>query len=360
MESNVKALKLLRAISIAIATLFCSTVALAQPVSYTATFSPDPPGAFTTIGSLGQLNDGSFTPLGSSNGFAAAGKIAGTLTFTFTGDWNLSNFTLWNNINTTSGGVTAFALRFYDSAGTLLGTETRAGVSRLPPPTTFPLSFAGVHRVEMQITSSDAQIEIREVQFAGVRTPPPPPPPPPSTCCPPSASFPIPTMFNSVQGNVANSYHLNFTLNATLDAQMTAYVSLLKALDSSVTSMAMVVNAYNGGLVTGAPVISGPALQTGIVFWVPPPGPTTNLWPLSAFFTSTADLPSNTWTVVEVTIWIGRRGEFVQSCETRRFAFSPTVIELRRRGGSSPSGFVDYTGPAPRTARPPASAPPTR
>ncbi len=180
-------------------------------------------------------------------------------------------------------------------------------------------------------------------------------PTPISTCCPPSTSFPLATMFNSVQGNVTTSYHLNFTLNATFSAQMAAYAALLKTLDPSVTALAMSVSAYNGGT-AATPVISGGPLQTAAVFWVPPPSPTVTIWP-SAFFTSTANVATNTWTVVEITAWIGRRNGFVPTCEVRRFAFRPQIIGLRSSKASA-SGFVDYKGPAPRKAPAPPVAPP--
>lgn len=336
-------IKLLSAIAICVGMVFVPAPAQAQsqPIPYNASFS------LPTTGSLAALSDNDFATPG-TNGFVVGGQKMGTLTFTFTGDWNLSSFTIWNNINKTFGGVTAFQLRFYDSGNNLLGTVTKSNVSRGDNETVIPLAaYTGVHEVKMEITNSDEQIEIREIRFDGTQTPTPAAI---STCCPPSTSFALSTMFNSVQGNVANSYHLNFTMNATFDGQMAAYVALLKSLDTSVTSMAMVVSAYNGGT-AATPLISVPALQTGVVFWVPPPNPGTSLWPLPAFFTPVADLPSNTWTVVEVTVWVGRpRTPFLQICDTRRFAFRPQIIDALRRSGSSRSGFVDYRGPAPRTA----------
>jgi hypothetical protein len=169
-----------------------------------------------------------------------------------------------------------------------------------------------------------------------------------STCCPPLATYPVTSMFNSVQANIGGPYHLNFTMAAAFDAQMAAYVALLKTLDPSITAMAVVATAYNGG--SGAsPVIGGGALQLGIPYWIPPPSPSSGvLWP---FFTAAANLPVNTWTVVEMNVWVGRRnGQWVRLCEPRRFAFRPQLIGLRSSSGSR-SGFIDYNGPAPR-ARP--------
>lgn len=149
-----------------------------------------------------------------------------------------------------------------------------------------------------------------------------------STCCPPSASFPLSSMFSSVQGNVAGNYHLNFTLSPALDAQMTAYVALVKAMDSSFLGLAMTIRVFDGG--TGAtPVVASGSLplepDAGIHWYAGGGG--GNLWS-SPFFTSASNRPVNRWTVVEMTVWsLGPGRPWSQECEVRRFAFRPQLVD---------------------------------
>lgn len=346
-------LKLLSTMTIAIALLFLSMPARAQGIPYTATYQG-------TV--LGELQDNTHPALigvgNNPNGFHP-GVATGTIEFAFVGDWNLSRFKIWNNINTTIGGVREFRLTFIDGNGNVLGTLQRTIGNTNPNEEIFNLTaLVGVRRVVMEVMSShDRLIEIREIWFEGTPTPVPPRI---STCCPPSDSFRPDPLFTRVPGNAANSYHMSFAMNATFDAQMAAYVNLLKTLDPSVASMALVARAYNGG--TGATAaINGGVLQTGVVFWVPPPNAATNLWPLPAFFTPVADLPTNTWTVIEISVWVFRPGMPVaQLCQTRIVSYRPPLPTSPRGSGSAPSGFVDYQGPPPRVGPVAPTAPPPR
>jgi hypothetical protein len=167
--------------------------------------------------------------------------------------------------------------------------------------------------------------------------------PPISTCCPPLTTYPVTTMFNSVQANVGGNYHLNFTMAPAFSAQMQAYTALLKTLDSTVLATAIVAAAYDGG--NGSPS-AGAILQVAFPYWIAPSGPSGVLG--GPFFTSVADRPVNTWTVVQMTAWVFRRGRWMQLCETRSFAFRPQLVGARLRSGAVNGGFVDYRGPAPR------------
>jgi hypothetical protein len=168
--------------------------------------------------------------------------------------------------------------------------------------------------------------------------------PPLSTCCPPLTTYPVTTMFNSVQANVGGNYHLNFTMAPAFSAQMQAYTALLKSLDSTVLATVVVAAAYDGG--TAGSASAGALLQVGLPYWIAPTGPSGILFP--PFFTSVADRPANTWTVVQMTAWVYRRGRWMRLCETRSFAFRPQLVGARLRSGAANGGFVDYRGPAPR------------
>jgi hypothetical protein len=149
-----------------------------------------------------------------------------------------------------------------------------------------------------------------------------------STCCPPSASFPLATLFSSVQGRIPDSYHLNFTLSPTLDAQMTAYVALAKTLDSSFLGLAMTIRIFDGGSGAAPVVASGsvPLEPDQGVHWHAGGGG-GNPWSPS-FFTSASDRPVNRWTVVEMTVWsLGPGRPWSPECEVRRFAFRPQLID---------------------------------
>jgi hypothetical protein len=175
-----------------------------------------------------------------------------------------------------------------------------------------------------------------------------------ATCCPPISKFNIKSMFNSVQPTVGSSYHLNMTFNSTLDAQMNAYVALLKTMDPAFTGIATTIRAYNGG--TGAaPVLSGAQLEPDKAIYWNAGAPNGVIWPAGQIFTSATDLPEGTWTIVEFVTWqTNNSGRYwSMDCSIKRFAFRPESVNMRRAGGRA--GFVDVVSvPSNFRAVPPA------
>ena len=108
------------------------------------------------------------------NGWAGADNQVGTLTLDLLGNFDLSSFLLWNDLNVLHEGVGDFRLRFYDAADALLGTspiftapdgQVAAGVYSFA-------SVANVSRVDLDVLSLltggvCCRIEIREVAFEG-------------------------------------------------------------------------------------------------------------------------------------------------------------------------------------------------
>ena len=158
----------------------------------------------------------------------------------------------------------------------------------------------------------------------------PPPGTDDATCCPPSKTYPVGTLFTSIQNNVGSAYHLSFAMNSTFDSQMAAYVALVKSLNTNFNGIAITIRAFNAGTGT-APVIPAGAqpLQPETILYWHAGAASVAYWPSSTFFTTGADLPVNTWIVVEVTTWTLGPGRFwAQSCEVRRFGFRPQLREI--------------------------------
>jgi hypothetical protein len=124
---------------------------------------------------LDQINDG-ITADFPFNGFAANGIRSGRITLALDQAYNLESFTLWNDINVSNEGVRTFQLSFEDASGNLLGsTGTLSAVSQLAPQVyTFASTVMGVSTVQLDVLTSNLQIEIRELAFNGVAVVPEP------------------------------------------------------------------------------------------------------------------------------------------------------------------------------------------
>ena len=108
------------------------------------------------------------------NGFAGADNLLGTIDLDLLGNFDLSSFSLWNDINVLHEGVGTFRLHFYDAADAFIQTSATftapdgqfaAGVYSFA-------SVANVSRVELEVLSLltggvCCRIEIREVAFEG-------------------------------------------------------------------------------------------------------------------------------------------------------------------------------------------------
>lgn len=119
--------------------------------------------------SIDQMVDGNATesPL---NGYASGFYVTtGRITLTLDQAYDLDSFSLWNDINILNEGVRTFKLTFEDVSGATLGsTGTLSAVSQYNAQVyTFASTMAGVKRVQMDVLSSNLQIEIREVAFNG-------------------------------------------------------------------------------------------------------------------------------------------------------------------------------------------------
>jgi PEP-CTERM motif len=125
---------------------------------------------------LDQINDGISNDSPVYNGFAANGISSGRVTLTLDQVYDLDSFTLWNDINVSNEGVRSFTLSFVDADDKLLGTTgTLLAVSQFAPQVyTFAGTVAGVKAVQLDVLSSNLQIEIRELAFNGVAVVPEP------------------------------------------------------------------------------------------------------------------------------------------------------------------------------------------
>jgi len=137
----------------------------------------------TTMGqywyfSLNQLNDG-ISADSPWNGYASGfGVVSGRITLALDQAYDLSSFVLWNDINILNEGVRSFKLVFENASGDTLGsTGTYTALSQFAPQVyTFDNLVSGVKTVQLDVLTSNLQIEIRELAFNGSATVPVPEP----------------------------------------------------------------------------------------------------------------------------------------------------------------------------------------
>jgi len=123
--------------------------------------------------SLDQLHDGIVSDAFPYNGYASGfGVTSGLITLSLDQTYDLNSFSLWNDINIQSQGVRSFSLNFLDSSGMSIGTTGDLfAVSQFDAQVyNFSQTFLGVKTVELNISDSDLQIEIRELSFNGTAT----------------------------------------------------------------------------------------------------------------------------------------------------------------------------------------------
>ncbi len=126
----------------------------------------------------GITKDGLFpTSPGPFNGFASP-AATGIITLDLVGEFNLSSFILWNDINVFQEGIKDFRLNFFTSSNSLIPVNFS---SNFTAPITqveaeeyvFGEVVSGVSRVDLVVLSSQEsslgfnRIEIREVAFTG-------------------------------------------------------------------------------------------------------------------------------------------------------------------------------------------------
>lgn len=119
---------------------------------------------------IGEINDGIVSDAAPFNGFAANYTLSGRITLGLDAVYDIDSFLLHNDINIQAQGVRSFTLTFQDAQGKdILKTDTLLASSRFEP---FEYSFGGtvkgVKTVQLDVLTSEFQIEIREVQFNGL------------------------------------------------------------------------------------------------------------------------------------------------------------------------------------------------
>jgi hypothetical protein len=169
---------------------FCLAVALnagaAQAFSLISESQIIPSTNLPSLGSFpinqiadGITRDGLFPTFpGPFNGFASP-AATGTITLDLVGEFNLSSFILWNDINVFQEGIKDFRLNFFTSSNSLIpinfSTNFTAPITQVEAEEyVFGEVVPGVSRVDLVVLSSQEsslgginRIEIREVAFTG-------------------------------------------------------------------------------------------------------------------------------------------------------------------------------------------------
>lgn len=108
------------------------------------------------------------------NGWAGADGLVGTIRLDLLGSFDLTSFSLWNDINVLREGVGDFVLHYYDAADQHIGDSARftAPVSQFAAGVYNLGNVQGVSRVDLEVLTLltggvCCRIEIREVAFNG-------------------------------------------------------------------------------------------------------------------------------------------------------------------------------------------------
>lgn len=130
-------------------------------------------GAFcSNVGSdINQIADGDVSNF---NGWAGANGLVGTIQLDLLGDFDLTSFSLWNDINIVREGVGDFQLHFYDAADQLISDSAifTAPISQFAAGVYNLGLVQNVSRVDLEVKTLltggvCCRIEIREVAFNG-------------------------------------------------------------------------------------------------------------------------------------------------------------------------------------------------
>ena len=132
--------------------------------------------------SVDEIADGIFDDIASPFGGFVSRTTAGTIRLDLNnGPYDLTKFTLYNDVNLGTQGINAFRLDFFNDLDVLIGDffgNGVSGLSNIGAPQDYAISAFGVSRVDLVVLSThDANgIEIREVQFNGSSSSPVPEP----------------------------------------------------------------------------------------------------------------------------------------------------------------------------------------
>jgi hypothetical protein len=143
------------------------------PASIHATTSMATCGAFcSNVGTdINQIADGDTSNF---NGWAGANNLVGTIQLDLLGSFDLTSFSLWNDINVLREGVGDFQLHYYDAADQLIGDSAifTAPISQFAAGVYNLGLVQNVSRVDLEVKTLltggvCCRIEIREVAFNG-------------------------------------------------------------------------------------------------------------------------------------------------------------------------------------------------
>lgn len=128
---------------------------------------------------IDEIADGITSDAFPYNGFAAAVGNTGTIQLDLANAYNLTAFSLWNDINVFQEGISQFRLDFYDASNAFISSSAIfVGPFGQQAPQTY--SFApviGVKRVDLVVLTLNnsgccgQRLEIREVEFTDDATP---------------------------------------------------------------------------------------------------------------------------------------------------------------------------------------------
>lgn len=155
--------------------MFYTTSSRATLIETTAITASTTLGQFAMFPylTIDKLNDGVIGDSPPYNGYASGfADTSGLITLSLDQPYDLTSFSLWNDINLDDEGVRTFSLNFIDSEGFSLGTTAVLhAVSQFDAQVyDFGQTFVGVKTVEFNVLSSSLQIEIRELAFNGSAT----------------------------------------------------------------------------------------------------------------------------------------------------------------------------------------------
>ena len=148
-------------------------------------------------------------------------------------------------------------------------------------------------------------------------------------CCPPwNATTLGDRMIYQSAGGIAGSYTLKFQSNATLNAQMTAYITYLHAMDAALTSIKIDFQMFFAG--TGAsPVVAGTPSPTSTVTWTTSGGPS----PAPNFFANGA-MQKNAWYTIRTRVYLNDGNSFFpDTCSNVELSVRIQVLGLAAGGG---------------------------
>ncbi|MCP4075293.1 MAG: PEP-CTERM sorting domain-containing protein [Gammaproteobacteria bacterium] len=124
------------------------------------------------IFSVDEIADGIFKDIASPYGGFVSRVNSGTIRLDLNGGpYDLTSFTLYNDVNLGNQGIKDFRLEFFSDLDYLIGNFTGIGQNgfSVSGPQDYAISALGVSRVDLVVLSSHDSfgIEIREVQFNG-------------------------------------------------------------------------------------------------------------------------------------------------------------------------------------------------